>query len=300
MIDYKFLEDSIKFKNTHYEKINFKIIGIIIGTDIPYENYFQTIINKNAWIIPNFDYKGFSCVKIYINDSYYYTLSLPNYLTQYNKHKSKIVGIGLNKTGTTSFAESLRKCGLKRSNQTRDSQYLTNDVLKGNIYSTISILEHPNYEVYQDMPFSMINTYKTLYEYRPQDYYVLTIRDNVEQWVDSAYNFFSEIWEHRKEEYDPKELSMFYNSINKEIIVRNHRISLLQNWGIDSKLNIKNKLTYVYNKHIDDVTNFFESKISSNFIIVNVSKENELKNLSKYIGFESVENDFVWVNKRKK
>jgi hypothetical protein len=129
---------------------------------------------------------------------------------------------------------------------------------------------------------------------------VLTIRDNVEQWVDSAYNFFSEIWEHSKEEYDPKELDLFYNSINKKIIVRNHRISLLQNWGIDSKLNIKNKLTYVYNKHIDDVTNFFESKISSNFIIVNVSKENELKNFSKYIGFESVENDFVWVNKRKK
>jgi hypothetical protein len=297
MIDYEIQEKSIKFKNISDNEIKMKIIGIIAGTDRPMNNFIENTLKSGYWYIPDFNYKGLSCLKIFINEKYSYTLSLPNHLTKFNKYKSKIVGIGLNKTGTTSFAESLSKCGFKLSNVVRDSQDLSHDYHNGNIYSTLSILDYPNYDVYQDLPFSTPGIYKKLYEYRPQDYYTLTIRDNTEQWVNSAYKFFKITLEGLKNNYDSTILDMYYTQEGKIILNRNYRIGLLKDMGINSTLNIKDKLKDVYNKHLDDVNDFFSHKTESNFMIINVSKENELKRVSEYIGFESVDNNFVWVNK---
>ena len=72
----------------------------------------------------------------------------------------------------------------------------------------------------------------------------------------------------------------------------------MYDWGITNTVNLESKLIDVYNRHTDNVFNFFDSKINSRFVSINVSKKNELLRLSKYIDFDTTENDFLWANKK--
>jgi hypothetical protein len=221
-------------------------------------------------------------------------------MSTYNKYRPKIVCIGLNKSGTTSFKDSLKQCGLKPFNEVFGHQYLLADIEHRNIHSTLSLLEYPRYDFYEDMPFSLLNVYKNLYIHRPQDYYVLTLRDTTEQWVESAYRYYVNSLDTINLNKDNKPYDIFYHGRGIPNRTRNYLTAQMRNWGINSNVNLKENLKDVYNRHVDDVFDYFDNKIDSNFISINVSKENELKKLSNFVGFETKENNFVWSNKSKK
>ena len=300
MIDYEFTDNNgVKFINVSPKEYNVKVIGIIIGTNLDYTHYGEFNLKPGNWFIPNIRYDAFSSIKIYIDDVYNFHLSLDNN-KNYNKFKSKIIGIGLNKTGTTSFRDSMGMNGFKVFNEYYGHQYLLQDVHNKNIYSTLSFLESPLFDLYEDLPFSLLNFYKEIYEHRPQDYYVLTVRNNVEEWVESAYKFYSHDINDINLKKDYK-IHRITNIGNKQTVLTKNYLTLqMINWGINGSGNIKNQFRDTYNRHLDDVTNFFSKKFNSNFITINVSKENELKRLSNFIGFETTENNFVWSNKSKK
>ena len=73
----------------------------------------------------------------------------------------------------------------------------------------------------------------------------------------------------------------------------------MSNWGITDDINLVSKLKYVYNKHIEDTINFFEKEKDSKFITINVAKDNELKRLSNFAEFDTIDNNFLWSNKSK-
>jgi len=300
MIEYEFTDNNIKFINNTNNDLELKLVGVITGTNITSENFHRSIIKKGTWFIPNFNYLGICSVRIYINGVYNHTLSLPNKFNLYEKNKQKIIGIGLNKTGTTSLSDSLKKEGFKIFNEVYGHQFLLQDVHHGNIHSTISFLENPQFEVYQDTPFSLTNIYKEIYKYRPDDYYILTVRNSTEEWVESALCMYENLFLKEKNGNIKINYTNTYECENLKVVTTNHLYCLYENWGINGSGDIKNQFRDVYNRHLDDVTNFFSKKIDSNFITINVSKENELKRLSNFIGFETTENDFVWSNKSKK
>lgn len=299
MIDYEFLKNNIKFTNKSNKDLKLKLTGILVGTNITSDLYIEYNINKQTWFVPNFNYNGLCSLKVFIDNVYSYTITLPKRFNFYDKNKKNIIGIGLNKTGTTSFMESLRREGFKIFNESYGHQYLLQDVHHDNILSTISFLENPLFEVFQDTPFSLTNIYKDIYRFRPNDYYVLTIRNDVEEWVDSAVKMYKDLFLSEKNGKINTNYSNKYVSDNIKVITSNHLYCIYKNWGINKTTKIENQFRDVYNRHLDDVTDFFESKIGSNFIVINVSKENELKRLSNFIGFDSKENNFVWVNKSK-
>lgn len=300
MIDYQFNreERSIKFISLSKQPIVVRVIGIIKGTNIEdtYANKF-TLPSQGSWFIPKANFTPYSSVNIYVNDEYKFTLSLPSFLTESDVSKPNIIGIGLNKTGTTSFRDSMEKCGFKPFNEHFGHQYLVQDVHNGNIYSTLSFLESPLYDLYEDLPFSLTGFYKELYEHRPQDYYVLTTRDSAEQWVDSAIKFYKADIRQINELKDNKFHIIKNVSTNKVKYTKNYLTLQMLNWGIYNDENLESKLKDVYNRHLDEAVNFFESKPNSNFMVVNVSQENELKRVAEKIGFKNVDNNFMWSNK---
>ena len=300
MIDYEFNKEDkyIKFISLSKKPITVKIVGVIKGTNI--ENVYSSKFNLpvyNYWFIPEMDYTPFSSMNVYINDEYYFSLSIPNFLTSANNYKSNIVGIGLNKSGTSSFRDTMAEQGYSPFLEHYGHQYLLQDVHNGNIYSTLSFLDSPLYNLYEDLPFSLTGFYKELYKYRPQDYYVLTIRDDVEQWVDSAIRFYKKDLSKIDGFKDDKVHVIKNNTTNKIKYTKNYLTIQMLNWGITSDKNLESKLKDVYNKHLDDTTNFFESKFNSNFVVINVSKKKELKRLSKIMDFNCSYDDFLWVNK---
>lgn len=302
MVSYEFNEEdrNIKFSNLSDKSIQVETVGVIKGTNIEDVNTskFQLEV-YGAWFAPEMNYTAYSSINIYINSEYYFSLSIPNFLTKTNSYKPKIIGIGLNKTGTTSFKDSMAEQGYKPFLEHYGNQYLLQDVHNGNIYSTLSFIESPLYDLYEDLPFSLTGFYKELYKYRPQDYYVLTIRDSVEKWVDSAIKFYKKDLSNINNFKDEKIQITKYHNNTKIKHTKNYLTIQMLNWGIRDNKNLESKLKDVYNRHLDNAVNFFESKLKSNFIIIDVSKENELTKLSNFIGFNTSKNNFLWSNKNK-
>lgn len=300
MYSYEFTDNSIKLISDSDAPIFIKIVGIIAGCNLPDIDYFSFVLqSKGHWVIAKINMIGLSKLDVYINQQYNSSITLPNFLTKGYKGKNNIIGIGLNKTGTTSLRDSLSNNGFSVFDESYGHLNLLQDVHSGSILSTIAMLDYPKYEVYQDTPFSLRNVYKEIYKYRPNDFYLLTLRESTDEWVESAYKFYGHIIETMNNGKTYSKYFWNYKSTGISYKNFNHVYCILKNWGINNNTNIKEKLKYVYEKHNEECFNFFDSKLNVNFEALTVSKKNELNRLSKIIGFETNDNDFLWSNKSK-
>ena len=298
MIDYNFDNNGVKFTNNGVETVKLSICGIFTGTNIRDGNRIVFLLKKGETKKPEFNYVGYSSIDVYKNDDYLFTLSLHEHLTKGDIHKPNLVCIGLNKTGTTSLRDSLTKQGFSLCDENYGHQFMIQDFHNGNIYTSLSFLESPKFNLYEDLPFSLTKFYQKIYDYRPQDYYILTLRDNVDQWVDSVIRYYYKDLGFIDNKKDNKLYIIQYPSIRRKIITKNYLTLQMYDWGITSTVDLENKLRDVYNRHTNNVFNFFDSKINSKFISIHVSKKDELLRLSKYVDFNTTENDFLWVNKK--
>jgi hypothetical protein len=170
------------------------------------------------------------------------------------------------------------------------------DVLFDDLNSTFSILENERYNLYEDMPYSFPLLYEKIYERRPEDVFVLTVRNDVETWIKSVINFYPLLQNKTEKEWEDKSYMRYVWSNEKDDILLNNQFPLLDAWGIKDTTNLESKLREIYNTHNQSAIEFFSRK-KSNFIVIDVSKKNELKRLSNWLGIETNQNDFDWVNK---
>jgi len=105
--------------------------------------------------------------------------------------KRKIFCIGRNKTGTTSMAEFFRQSGLIVAPQT-PAELLIDD-WKINRFDRIFKFVKFKGEVFQDIPFSLPRTFIELDKQFPGSKFILTIRDNADEWYQSLVNFHSKL-----------------------------------------------------------------------------------------------------------
>jgi hypothetical protein len=251
------------------------------------------------WFIPPFSYRGCSYLNIYDKKTKKNLLNwvLPSEITK-SSDKQNIICIGLNKTGTTSFEKDLTKIGYNFLPTSYGALKLQTDVYHGDFYSTFSSLNNPIFDGYQDLPFSLPKVFKKIYDNRPNDIYVLTVRSDVKLWVESVkkyYNWFIK-------DGNPRSNDRVFNYYNGPVLsnISNFCTPTFHMWGIFSFSDLDNKLTDVYNKHNDDVINFFEQKNSKNFITLDVSKSGELFRLTNWLGVKTIGENFSWENKSKK
>ncbi len=100
--------------------------------------------------------------------------------------------IGHNKTGTTSLAHLLASGGYRMAPQ-RIGEALLPAWYAGDNHSIIAWIQTSKSQFYQDVPFSYPNTYKWLVEAFPKAYFIHTIRNSAEEWLDSRMRFDKKI-----------------------------------------------------------------------------------------------------------
>lgn len=98
--------------------------------------------------------------------------------TSYNK----LFCIGFNKTATTSLEEVLRRSGLRLPKQLEQERLLA-PVIESDCYERLRGFI-ADYDAFQDLPFSMFNTYILCDALFPGSKFILTSRDP-DTWVDS-------------------------------------------------------------------------------------------------------------------
>lgn len=301
MITYEILNDGIKFINLGNKPIKIGFILRLLTTNAPVQYHFHNFKYQNEWTIPYFDYTGCGIITVHETEhmTEIFRVIIPKEFSKKSKSQN-ILAIGLNKTGTSSLNKDLVNLGYKLFPESIGHQYLFPDVYRGDIHSTISSLENPRYNLHQDLPTSLPNLYKEIFKFRPDDVYILTIRESEDKFVSSCLKFYEQyfkIGDINKFNHEQKYHYNYYYVDN--ITLYGLHYGFFETWGIKNTTNLEQKLKDVYNKHNDDVIKFFEKEKKSNFIIIDVSKKGELKKLTNWLGIENDKQDFSWENKSK-
>lgn len=254
----------------------------------------HTFYNRGDWMVYTLNSKNKSRLIIKTEEiSYEYILPITIDVFR----SKKIICAGLNKTGTTSLAKSLKDIGLIQFPESIGHQFLTHSVVHGSYGNVINAIENIEYDFYEDIPFSFPKIYQSIFKYFPNEKYILTIRNSTEDWVNSCLNFYGEALKTEKiTNFDNKiPYKHQYSSVGN-FHTYNWGYPMFKMWGLKNSNNLKKDLKRIYEKHNEDFIKFME-KNNGDYIVINVSKEGELKRLLEWIGIESSKENFEHINK---
>lgn len=191
--------------------------------------------------------------------------------------KNKIFVIGHNKTATTSVITNIRDFGFKIGLQ-RNGEILLDFYLKNNFDPIIEFCKTA--DAFKDIPFSMHNTYKHLDSSFPNSKFILTVRDNENDWYDSIIRFHTKLFNGRL----PKAEMLKNNKYVKlgwmyEVHTKMYGVN-------DDDLYNKKKLIDYYNKHNEDIIEYFKDR-PNDLLILNVKEENGFSSFCNFLGVEN-------------
>jgi hypothetical protein len=193
----------------------------------------------------------------------------------------KIFCIGRNKTGTTSLASFFTANGYNVGNQ-EHAELLLQDWAKRDFRR---IIEYCNSaEVFQDIPFSLPDTYRALDRAFPGSKFILSMRSTPEEWYNSlvahhARRFSSTAGEPPSE----KDLQQFkYRRKYKGWLFSAQQAI----YGLPA-VRLYDKQAYMahYEAHNADVLDYFKSR-PSDLLVVNLSSRDAFERLCAFVGLD--------------
>lgn len=203
--------------------------------------------------------------------------------------KAKIFCIGRGKTGTTSVKKAFKDLGFKVGNQR------TAELLADKHYFSGSYKEIVEYcktaTVFQDAPFSYPETYKHLDKAYPGSKFILTVRDNAEQWYQSITRF------HAKKFGKNGNLPTADDLKSAEYVRRGFMYNTVKIHGTpDEDPYNKETMLAHYEKHNRDVIEYFKDR-PNDLLIINLSEKGAYQKFCRFIGIEPTSESFSWENK---
>ncbi|MHA7865543.1 sulfotransferase [Flagellimonas marinaquae] len=203
----------------------------------------------------------------------------------YGRYQSKIFCIGFNKTGTTSLYQALWREGFKLGDQTKGERLLSN-YLDGDFDAIVRYCRSAR--AFQDVPFSMPNTYRYLYQAFPNAKFILSVRDSGYKWYESQLRFAEKrlgkvpsLTDLKQWDYCWKGWSYQYHQA-----VFGRGVSFE-----DKRVKIK-----IYHQHIADIKEFFLDK-PGQLLVLNVAEEKSFSAFCKFLGIQSKYKSFPWAKK---
>jgi len=183
--------------------------------------------------------------------------------------ESKVIGVGFQKTGTSSLREALKILGY-RVKDTSVRPLIP--ILKGDYNKVLHLIR--NYDALEDTPWYMI--YKELDVRIPGSKFILTLRDE-ESW---------------------------YKSVSRHIgLLRNPNHEWIYGRGKGLPMEHKENTLRVYNQHINEVIEYFKDR-PSDLLVVDFTKYSGWELLCDFLGKEIPEVPFpranIWQDKKKK
>ena len=205
------------------------------------------------------------------------------------KGRTKYFCIGRNKTGTTSLAKAFKQLGFILGDQ-REAEYLYDEFFsKSNFLPIIKYCQAA--EVFQDVPFSYFKTLKYIDEAYPGSKFILTVRDNSDQWYNSITKFHKKLFGKGERVPTTKDLAeaSYVRKGFAQNAMKDHGTS------IEDPYNKKIMCAH-YEKHNADVLAYFKDR-PNDLLIINLSDESAYQKFVVFIGIDSPYKDFPWENK---
>ncbi len=209
--------------------------------------------------------------------------------TKAKKDKTKVFCIGRNKTGTTSMKVMMEKLGFVVGDQ-RTAELLLDDWAEHRYEDLIKYCKTAQF--FQDVPFSLPETYVILDKAFPGSKFILTIRDNAEQWYNSVTRFHAKLWGKNGRIPTKEDLQSATYIVKGRPWINNQ---LIYNTPESDPYN-KEVFIKHYNKHNEEVKLYFKNR-PNDLLVLNVAEKGAVKKLTQFLGFSSIMNEFPWVNK---
>ena len=253
----------------------------------------------NEWFEPeSFYLKSCGFIMVWIDDI---LLGKINLLSE-RKNKlvrDKIICVGLNKTGTSSLTDGLKKLGYLTwadSNPRYSLEFSNIPFSNKSLGNAIDLIEHTDVDFFQDIPFSCPGISERIITNFPQARYILTTRSNSQLWVKSVKNFWSTFFDGEK--IIPAKVKHETFILDRGYVREySYLLTMFETWEIDKyEGNLNEKLTQVYENHNLSVKKTLNTN-GCDWIEIDVSKTGEFKRLTDWLEIENSENDFPWINK---
>lgn len=207
----------------------------------------------------------------------------------YLKSKPKIFCIGFNKTGTTSLEKVLKDFRIKLGNQ-EEGEMLMNNWFDRDFKTIFKYVKSAT--AFQDIPFSLPYTFITLEQKFPNAKFILTVRDDAEQWYNSIVKFHSKLWsfdESIPKEHELKNASYRCKGLAYEYIKQVFNTP-------DEDLYNKSILIKTYNQHNNLVKDYFRAH-PKKLIVINTSNRDDYFRLCDFLKRKPLQDNFPWENK---
>lgn len=201
-----------------------------------------------------------------------------NFMKLKLRNNPKIFVVGFNKTGTTTLFYALEEFGYLMSNQ-HDFERLYNKYSKGEIEIDDILKKCFEYEVFQDIPFSLPEFYRYVYKKYPKSKFILTVRSSSDIWFNSFNKYYGGKENLIKNNYLEKGFlfKIFKTVFNSDQFDRQECIS-------------------VYEQHNEDVKQFFLNS-KNQLLVLDVSQKDSYNKLCMFLNKNAKRNNFEWKNK---
>lgn len=203
--------------------------------------------------------------------------------------KPKIFCIGFNKTGTTSLKTEMALQGFTVGNQ-RQAELLFDDWVKRDFKRLIRYCRTA--EFFQDVPFSYPYTFIAMDQAFPGSKFILTVRNNAEQWYNSLIRFHGKLWGNGNVPPTTEDLKNA-TYIEKGRPYRNR--FLVHDVPEDDPYK-KDVMIAYYHNHNNMVMDYFRHR-SQDLLIINLKNPQDYLRFCEFIGQKPEREGFPWENK---
>ena len=202
----------------------------------------------------------------------------------------KVFCVGRNKTGTTSLAKLFQQLEIPVGEQ-RTAERLFADWAAGDYKRLIEYVRFGGI-AFQDVPFSLPNTYRVMDEAFPGSKFILTVRDSPEVWYDSLVRFQTKLF--GKDGQLPTRADLEAATYIEPGWV----------WRVFSTLqatpddDLYNKATFIrsYEDHNREVRAYFADR-PGQLLTVNVKDDDAAARIATFLGYDDVPVAMPWENK---
>ncbi len=185
---------------------------------------------------------------------------------------------------------ALKEIGFSVGNQAI-GEVLGEDFYKGD-YSRLFAYCHTA-DAFQDFPFMIFDLVKSLDAEFPNSKFILTVRNNSDQWFNSLVNFHSKLFSSNKGlPPSSEELAA------SKYIYQGYVLKMAKLFWDYPEVPLYSREEYItrYENYNKEVRRYFGGRYSD-FIEINVSKEGDFGRLLEFLDVESSLTQFPWSNK---
>jgi hypothetical protein len=203
--------------------------------------------------------------------------------------RTKIFGIGRNKTGTASLRAAMRELGFIVA-PVRPGELLARKWAKRDFKALIKFCKTAQF--FKDVPFSKPYTFVVLDHEFPRSKFILTVRDSPEQWYNSLTKFHAKLWGlHNRipTKEDLKKALYIYKG-------RAWEMNRIIYTTPESEPYKKDVLIKHYIDYNNSVKEYFRHR-PDDLLVLNVAEEDAYQKLCNFLNIRSDRQKFPWKNK---